>query len=171
VSKTLFVLLGLCLAAGMSAGQMSLERSVVSNGGDAQSGVGYRMDATCGQAIAGIATGPVFNAELGFWYAMGSSSSVPGETGPVPEQFELAGGLGTSLGSRGMISFAVPHNSHVALRLHDVTGRAVQLVTAREYTPGWYETRLDARGLPSGIYFCRLTSGATAITCRVMLMR
>ncbi len=171
MTRRRLVLLAALLVPATASGQLALERQVVANGGGTQEGEDYMIDATCGQAAVGRASNTSFTAEIGFWHFTISSSDVTENPGVLPTRYEL----GTrSLGApalRGRISFAVPLRSRIELRLYDVTGRAVQLLASGEHEAGWHEARLESRGLPSGMYFCRLTADGVAITRRVMLMR
>jgi hypothetical protein len=59
----------------------------------------------------------------------------------------------------------------VKLGIYDILGREVAVLVDEKKAPGRYEARWDAAGLPSGVYFCRLTVGAFVGTTKMLLMR
>ncbi len=38
-------------------------------------------------------------------------------------------------------------------------------------SPGNYEIKFNAEGLPGGVYFCRLTSGSNTVTRKMLLIK
>lgn len=57
------------------------------------------------------------------------------------------------------ISFQSSENSHVTLKVFDVSGCEVARVVDDELTPGVYSIVYDTKHLSSGIYFYRLQAG------------
>jgi hypothetical protein len=70
-----------------------------------------------------------------------------------------------------LISYAIPTQSRVTLRVYDVLGRVVQTLVEETQNPGIYEARFDASALASGIYFYRLTAGAFVETKKMIVLR
>lgn len=58
------------------------------------------------------------------------------------------------------IAFDMPSRNAVALDLVDIEGRPVLAVLQEEMPPGHYEMNVPTRGLPPGIYYCRLNIGS-----------
>jgi photosystem II stability/assembly factor-like uncharacterized protein len=69
------------------------------------------------------------------------------------------------------ITFSLPHQTHVLLRLFDVLGREVMLLKDETYVPGTYTVQVDGSRLSSGIYFYRLQAGAFSETKRLLLLK
>ncbi|HWA07319.1 MAG TPA: T9SS type A sorting domain-containing protein, partial [Ignavibacteria bacterium] len=58
------------------------------------------------------------------------------------------------------ITFSIPENAYVSLRVYDIQGREVAVLADSEYYSGSYEVSFDASSLASGVYFCVLEAAA-----------
>jgi hypothetical protein len=87
-----------------------------------------------------------------------SSTLVVYEVSGVRRQESVAGSQSSDAGG-------------VKLGIYDILGREVAVLVDEKKAPGRYEARWDAAGLPSGVYFCRLTVGAFVGTTKMLLMR
>ena len=68
------------------------------------------------------------------------------------------------------ISYSLPSNGHVAVKVYDFLGREVRVLVDGEKAAGQHEVRFDASGLASGTYFCRIeTSGQSTIRKMLLL--
>jgi len=48
-------------------------------------------------------------------------------------------------------------NSRFAeIKVYDITGKLIRVLTSKKYEPGEHTVRFDAAGLPSGVYFYKL---------------
>ena len=56
------------------------------------------------------------------------------------------------------IRFSLPQRSHVTLKIFDILGREVATLVNGELNPGEHSVVYDTKGLPSGVYFYRLTT-------------
>lgn len=75
-----------------------------------------------------------------------------------------------------MIRFALPTPSYAALTIHDPLGRTIKTLSRGDMTVGYHATYwngTDNSGgrVPSGLYFCRITTPTGAKMQRVILMR
>jgi len=68
------------------------------------------------------------------------------------------------------VQYALPQPQSVTLRLYDVLGRQVRSITKLKQN-GRAQVRLDVSGVTSGVYFLRLTAGATTRTQRLTIVR
>ncbi|KUG25136.1 hypothetical protein ASZ90_005047 [hydrocarbon metagenome] len=57
------------------------------------------------------------------------------------------------------------------LIVYDILGREIKTLLNKPMQPGEYEVEFDATGLPSGVYFYRLTSGSFSQTRKMVLLR
>jgi flagellar hook assembly protein FlgD len=62
------------------------------------------------------------------------------------------------------------------LEIYDATGRRIRVLRDSPMPHGWHEVSFegrddDGRQVPSGIYFCRLSTSGFEITRRMVLMR
>ena len=69
------------------------------------------------------------------------------------------------------LSFAVPHVSRVTLTLFDITGRQARSLYDGWYEPGYHSLSLDARDLPSGIYFVQMSASDFSATQKLLLIK
>lgn len=97
----------------------------------------------------------------------------------VPSEFKLEQNYPNPFNAVTSIKFSVPlshivtlspHNI-VALKVFDMTGREVTTLVNEFLQPGTYKVRFDAKDLPSGIYFYRLTGGNFSETKKLVLMK
>jgi hypothetical protein len=74
------------------------------------------------------------------------------------------------------IRFGVPRRSYITLAVFDILGRTVRTLAAGESFEGTFTVQWDGRnddGIPvsSGVYFYRLSSGSSAVTQRMLLLK
>ena len=75
-------------------------------------------------------------------------------------------------GSSTAIRFSLPTAQRVSVSVFDLAGREVARPLRNEpLGPGMHGVVLDGRGLPSGIYLCRLRAGAWTDTRRMTHLR
>jgi hypothetical protein len=55
--------------------------------------------------------------------------------------------------------------------VYDILGNEIESLVNEEKSPGTYEVIMDAAGLPSGIYFYKLTSGSYSSTKKMIFLR
>ncbi len=61
--------------------------------------------------------------------------------------------------------------SHVRLAVYDLLGREAAVLVDGRKDPGAYAVTWDATGMPSGVYFCRLTAGNHVESRKMVLMK
>ncbi len=70
------------------------------------------------------------------------------------------------------LSFTLPIEEDVNLRVYDIAGRLVKtLVDQERMAAGDHRFTFDAAGLPSGIYLCRLRAGEQSALQKLVLLR
>ncbi len=69
------------------------------------------------------------------------------------------------------ISFVIPKNCHVRLRIFDVSGRLVARLVENNLQIGKHTVVFDAQDLTSGIYYYRLEAGTFTQTRRCVLLK
>ena len=69
------------------------------------------------------------------------------------------------------ISFSVPTQSFVSLKVFDALGREVSILVSEQLSAGTYLRQWDAAGLSSGVYFYRLQAGSFIDTKKLILVR
>ena len=152
--------------------QIHLERNVVGSGAGSAAGTGFQMQSTVGQPAIGLLGNANIAGEIGFWLSLQDVTAVPSGPGAArPSGVTLAiVGPNPAVGS-AELRFGLPSGFRVTIRLYDVAGREVRNLADAEYGAGWHELRIDSRGLPSGVYLCRLTAGGFTASRRLILAK
>ena len=89
----------------------------------------------------------------------------------VPASFVLNTGYPNPFNPATTISFSIPGHAHVQLRVFDVLGQLVQTLVDEEKEPGRYSVTWNAPGMPSGVYFCRMSAGDFVQTQKLVLAK
>lgn len=90
----------------------------------------------------------------------------------TPDHFELGPNYPNPFNARTMISYRLPHEIEVRLRILDLSGREVaQLLAGTRQQAGVYRIAFDASCLSSGLYLCRLEAGPLAATRKMLLIK
>ncbi|MFH1198518.1 MAG: T9SS type A sorting domain-containing protein [bacterium] len=66
------------------------------------------------------------------------------------------------------ISFCVPTQSFVTLKVFDALGKEVSILLSEQLSAGTYLQQWDATGLASGVYFYNLQAGSFSETKKLM---
>lgn len=106
----------------------------------------------------------------GIWF-LSSPNTVNGvKDMTVPTTIRLEQNYPNPFKTSTTISFYVPSQSYVSLKIYDMQGREVATLIAEETAPGYYSRNWNATGLSSGIYVCRLQAGSNSETKRLILL-
>jgi hypothetical protein len=86
-------------------------------------------------------------------------------------QFELKQNYPNPFNPTTNITYSLPQQADVQLRVYDMVGREVGTLINREQAAGSYTVNFDASKLSSGMYLYRLNTGSTNITRKMMLIK
>ncbi|MBW7873455.1 MAG: DUF4082 domain-containing protein [Ignavibacteria bacterium] len=89
----------------------------------------------------------------------------------VPTTFELSQNYPNPFNPSTVISFSVPKEAFVTLKVYDITGTLVKTLVSENKVIGFYNVTFDASSLVSGVYFYRLEAGDVAISKKMMLLK
>lgn len=104
------------------------------------------------------------------WYK-DSVTGVSEEEGQTPKEFVLYQNYPNPFNPSTTIRFSIPEKGYVNLTVFNSLGQEVRNLVEGEKSQGTYETRFDALGLPSGLYFYRLQVGSSVETKKMILLR
>jgi hypothetical protein len=105
-----------------------------------------------------------------FTVVRGSATSAP-QAEEAPREFRLEQNFPNPFNPSTVIAFEVGERGPVTLRVFNLLGQQVAELVNDVRAPGRYTARFDAGGLPSGVYFYRLTAGASGAVRRMVLAR
>jgi len=89
----------------------------------------------------------------------------------TPKQFALFNNYPNPFNPSTVIKYSIPEDGFVELKIFDILGRELRTLVSEDKNAGTYETRFDANGLASGIYFYRLRSGGKTAVKKLMLLK
>ncbi|MBE2219272.1 MAG: T9SS type A sorting domain-containing protein [Ignavibacteria bacterium] len=89
----------------------------------------------------------------------------------IPAKYSLSQNYPNPFNPVTNITFALPVNGQVSLKVFDVMGREVADLVDKQLTAGSYKVNFDASRLSSGVYFYRLTTGEFTDTKKLMLIK
>jgi hypothetical protein len=89
----------------------------------------------------------------------------------VPHGYTLSQNYPNPFNSSTTISYQLPTQSYVMLKIFDVLGREVVTLVDELKQPGDYSATWNAEKVPSGVYFYRLQTGSFIETKKLMLMK
>jgi Secretion system C-terminal sorting domain len=88
-----------------------------------------------------------------------------------PVQYELLQNYPNPFNPTTEISYRLPVAGRVRITVYNELGKEVSTLLDRTQTAGTHIATFDARSLPSGVYFCRLTAGTYIATMKMLLIK
>jgi hypothetical protein len=89
----------------------------------------------------------------------------------TPQSFSLSQNYPNPFNPSTQISYQVPSNSSVSLKVFDVLGREVATLVNEVKPAGTYTATFNANSFPSGVYFYQLNAGSFSETKKLMLLK
>ncbi|MEW5798839.1 MAG: GLUG motif-containing protein [Bacteroidota bacterium] len=89
----------------------------------------------------------------------------------APKVFALKQNYPNPFNPTTVISYQLPVNSHVTLKVYDAIGREVATLVDEVKEPGTYSVQFNGATLSSGIYFYTLRAGNFSTTKKLMLVK
>jgi hypothetical protein len=112
------------------------------------------------------------NINNGYPYlASGIATSVKGVTGVTPKTFSLLQNYPNPFNPSTQISYQVPSNSRVSLKVFDLLGREVTALVNEVKSAGTYTATFNADKIPSGVYFYQLSAGNFLQTKKMVMLK
>ncbi len=101
------------------------------------------------------------------------------ESNTLPKSFQLSQNYPNPFNPSTTIKYSIPSlktplsggSGLVTLKIYDILGREVETLVNKQQLPGNYEVTFNANGLPSGVYFYRLTAGNFYETKKLLLLK
>ncbi len=89
----------------------------------------------------------------------------------IPGEFELSQNYPNPFNPSTKISFALPNDGNVSLKIYDMSGKEAMTLVNEVKTAGYYSVSFNASSLSSGIYFYTLSADNFTATKKMMLVK
>jgi hypothetical protein len=89
----------------------------------------------------------------------------------MPDNFALHQNYPNPFNPSTMISFELPNESFVSMKVYDILGKEVATLVSDRLVAGPYEVTFNGSQLTSGMYFYRLQAGKYTKTYRAVLLK
>ncbi|MCW8805517.1 MAG: T9SS type A sorting domain-containing protein [Ignavibacteriaceae bacterium] len=87
------------------------------------------------------------------------------------KSFELSQNYPNPFNPSTTISFQLPEESFISLKVYDAIGTEVETIAEGEYPAGVHEVIFNADNLSSGLYLYRITSGKNELTRKMLVVK
>jgi hypothetical protein len=89
----------------------------------------------------------------------------------IPSAYELYQNYPNPFNATTLINYDLPVSAEVRLEIYNILGQRVETLVNENQPPGRYHITWNTDGLPSGIYFYRMTADSETITKKMILLR
>lgn len=96
---------------------------------------------------------------------------VAGSSNELPREFSLGQNYPNPFNPSTSISYALPSDAHVTIRVYDVLGREVLTLVDGIVEAGYHQTQFDGIGLSSGVYLYRMEAGHYVAVKKFVLLK
>lgn len=93
------------------------------------------------------------------------------ERGSIPEEFSLSQNHPNPFNPVTKISFALPEQEFVSIKVYDVLGQLVTTLLNDAKTAGYHEVAFNAGSLPSGTYIYEIRAGSFVEAKKMILLK
>lgn len=98
-------------------------------------------------------------------------TGVKDEENKIPETFGLSQNYPNPFNPATVISYQLPINSHVTIKIFDVLGKEIAELVNEAKPAGRYEVKFNASSLSSGVYIYRIHAGEFVQTRKMILTK
>lgn len=89
----------------------------------------------------------------------------------IPKEFELFQNYPNPFNPRTIIRYQLKESSEITLKVFNIAGQEVALLTKAQQQPGAYQLEWNASDLPSGIYYYQLGANNNLLTRKCLLLK
>jgi len=100
-----------------------------------------------------------------------SASGVDSKTSAKPSTFGLMQNYPNPFNPSTVISFTIPSNNYVSLKVYNLLGVEIAELAGREYSAGLHSLTFDASKLANGEYIYELKAGKYSISKKMLLLK
>jgi hypothetical protein len=89
----------------------------------------------------------------------------------IPDKFSLYQNYPNPFNPNTRISYSIPEQSNVSLKIYDILGNEVQTIINRLQPAGKYTIEFKSAGLASGVYFYRIQAGSFSEVKKMLILK
>lgn len=89
----------------------------------------------------------------------------------TPTNFSLNPAYPNPFNSSTQIEFTIPIKTHVNLKIFDILGREIELITNQQYEPGIHQINWNADHVSSGVYFIKMKAAEFSKAQKIVLVK
>ncbi len=89
----------------------------------------------------------------------------------LPIEFSLSQNYPNPFNSTTTITYSLPKDDHVSLKIYNLIGQEVAILADKEMLAGTHHVTWNAQNIPSGVYFIKITVGNHSKIKKIMLLR
>ncbi|MDO9255032.1 MAG: T9SS type A sorting domain-containing protein [Bacteroidales bacterium] len=112
----------------------------------------------------------VYNKGYLFAYDPGEYTSVD-ESPSAPDSFQLYQNQPNPFNTATIITWQLPNDAHVVLKVYDFTGREVKTLVDGKQEKGEHTATFNAQSLPAGVYFYQLRVNGKVETKKMLYLK
>jgi hypothetical protein len=90
---------------------------------------------------------------------------------PLPTAYNLSQNYPNPFNPSTQIRFDLPERSHVRLQIYNILGQEMHTLVNEDRNPGSYVVEFNAAGLPSGVYFYKITAGNYTAQRKMLIIK
>jgi hypothetical protein len=134
--------------------------SVLAGGGGSSNTPGISLTSSIGQLFAGKSSNNSTTVISGFLgYFVSGNQIISDVPGLDHRSVRLNQNFPNPFGSSTAISWYLPSNDHVVLKIFDFLGREILTLRNENMPPGDHEMLFNGENLPDGMYILRMETG------------
>lgn len=112
------------------------------------------------------------NGPSSIWYnGSALTTETKNITTTIPDKFELSQNYPNPFNPSTKISFSIPQNNEVVIKIYNTLGKEVSEIVNSDFNAGTYEVTFDASKLTSGVYFYKITAGNFTDTKKMLYIK
>ena len=123
------------------------------------------------ETVSGIGSTPREEVLVNIIVWFGLSEVEGGEKPFIPRNFVLEQNYPNPFNPVTHISFSLPHQSEITLKVYNSAGQEVAVLTEGMFQAGYHTALFDASNLSSGLYFARLEAEGMSFTQKMVLLK
>lgn len=101
----------------------------------------------------------------------GRPTGIAEPTNPSPRSYQLYQNYPNPFNPETTITFVLPRDQHVTLKIYDSLGREVGVLVNRQVGAGTYKVQFNGENLPGGIYIYKIETGTFSKAKKMLLLK